>query len=145
MEQFCLQLTSKEVDTQILKNIPREFAEQYTPPKLVRIFKTLAECISKKPSRSFLRSISSLLNSHPIFDFALICVCRVYSYFFGYRQLKSTEDIQYEDLIADYNLEATSEIVNIMCQCFKTEIHIYSVCPEVNTMCHIPKLNLDQQ
>lgn len=84
--------------------------------------------------------MSSLLNNYAVFDFTLVSICRLYTYFFGYLETKHYDHIEYEELIIDYSLEATSEVVKIMADCFKAEFHIYSVSPDVGIMYYIPKV-----
>lgn len=40
----------------------------------------------------------------------------------------------------DYNVEPTSEIVKLMSECFKVEIHIYSISPDVEVMHYLPNI-----
>ena len=94
---------------------------------------------------SFYRGVTKLVTTYPIFDFALVCICRLYTYYYGYQDLKHEEHIGYEDLIIDYTLEATEEIIKMMAECFKKEIHLYSIYPDVDVMKYIPRVREDRE
>ena len=70
----------------MLTNVPPEFMPYFKKPKLLELFKGLVESLRKKLEKDsdLLRIMSNILNTYTIFDFAIVVIYRLYTYYEGF-------------------------------------------------------------
>lgn len=76
---------------QMLTNVPQEFKPYFKKPKLLELFKGLVESQRKKleNDNNLLRIMSGILNTYTIFDFAIVLIYRLYTYYEGFLYLEA--------------------------------------------------------
>lgn len=114
IDQFINNFKKKVVDPKKLRNYSKEFQSFCSKEKLMKTLVTIIRSYDERPSSNFNRGMSYLLNNYSIFDFALVAIVRLYTYYYEKVDLNNEEYIDFEDFIVDFNVEATSEIIKLI-------------------------------
>lgn len=67
----------------MLTNVPPDFMPYFKKSKVIELFKALAEGFRKKmqAEKDLMKVIGPMLNTYTVFDFAIVAVYRLYTYF----------------------------------------------------------------
>lgn len=127
------QLEDQRFDVHMLTNIPAEFMPFFKKPKLLELFRALAEGFRKKleKEKDLMKVMGSMLNTYTVFDFAVVAVYRLYTYYLGLLELEA----EMQDMLAGnersdilvYGTDVSQIIIKIIAECFRAKLNMYSL------------------